>query len=91
MADELVETRAETQADYDRAAIDYIARMSEMSAEQAAAHFKRVEWIKNYQPEASTHCPMCGETVMELKWANGHTEWQCLEPTCRNQWEWRHK
>lgn len=81
----------EQQDVYDRAARDYLDRLREMTPAQAAAHFKKLEWIENWQPEPSTRCPKCGDIVLELKWSEEHTSWQCLEPTCRNQWEWRRR
>lgn len=89
MADEFLATRAETQDDIDRATWDYIDRLREMTAAQAAAHFKKVAWVEAYTGSLATYCPMCGNTVLELRWSRDHTEWQCLEPTCRNQWEWK--
>jgi len=82
-------TAAEQQAIYDDAAWDYINKLREMSPQQAAAHFKKVEWLERWQPEPAVHCPKCGDVVLELKWSADHTEWQCLEPTCRERWEWR--
>lgn len=81
--------RDEAQDDYDRAARDYIDMLREMTAKQAEAHIKKVEWIKSYMGTPATRCPLCGDTVMEMKWSEKHTEWQCLEPTCRNRWEWK--
>lgn len=77
------------QEHYDAAAWDYIDLLREMTAAQAAAHFRNVAWIETWHPETATRCPRCGDTVLELKWGADHTEWICLEPTCRNQWEWK--
>lgn len=77
------------QEHYDRAACDYLDRLREMTAAQAAAHFRKVEWLEAYQPEATARCSKCGEIAMELKWSADHTEWQCLEATCRENWHWR--
>lgn len=77
------------QEHYDTAARDYLDRLREMTAAQADAHFRKVAWLEAYQPEATARCSKCGDTVLELRWSREHTSWQCLEPSCRNQWEWR--
>lgn len=83
--------RDETQEDYDRACRDYIERLHDMTPQQVKAHFAKLEWIKNYAGAPATRCPKCGDTVMELKWSANRTEWQCLEATCRYNWEWKAK
>ena len=91
MATELLAppTRAETQDDYDRAAWDYIDWLRDKTPEQARAHFAKVAWIESYDGVPATRCPKCGDAVLELKWSKDRTEWQCLEATCRNRWEWK--
>ena len=91
MADELLPARDETQDDYDRAAWDYLDRLREMTPQQAAAHFKRVEWIKGWEPEPSTFCATCGSYALEMKFSDTHIRWQCLEETCRRDWEWKRR
>lgn len=77
------------QAHYDSAARDHLNRLDAMTPQEREAYWRKEAWVDAWVPEPSTRCPKCGETVMELKWSATHTEWQCLEPTCRNQWEWR--
>jgi hypothetical protein len=81
--------RDETQEDYDRACADYIERLRDMTPERVNAHFAKLEWIKNWTGGAAARCIKCGDTVLELKWSADHIEWQCLEPTCRENWHWR--
>ena len=40
------EWREETQADYDRAAIDYVYWLNELSADERDAHWDRVDQLK---------------------------------------------
>ena len=84
-------TLAEQQSLYDRAARDYIAWLRDLSAEQVKTHFaegKRLDWYFKH-PRPSPRCQKCGETVLERRWSREHVDWQCLEPTCREFWEWR--
>ena len=81
--------REETQADYDRAAWDYLDWLNAMTPAEREKHWRYSDWVDRWQPEEAVRCPMCGDTVLELKWSKEHTEWQCLEATCRNRWEWR--
>ena len=82
---------AEQQDLYDRAARDYIAWLRDLTVEQVEGHFaegKRLDWYVLH-PRSSPRCQKCGETVLERRWGRDHVDWQCLEPTCREFWEWK--
>ena len=81
------------QAHYDRAAWDYLNWLNGLTREERNRHFaedKRLDWYLAHQ-RPSPRCTKCGNTVLERRWSSDHVDWQCLEATCREFWEWRAK
>ena len=79
------------QAHYDRAAWDYLNWLNGLTREERNRHFaedKRLDWYLAH-PRPSPRCTKCGNTVLERRWSRDHVDWQCLEATCREFWEWR--
>jgi hypothetical protein len=81
------------QEHYDWAAWDYVNWLNELSQKERDRYFANSKWLDLYfkHPKPSTRCTKCGEVVIERKWSKTHIDWQCLEPTCREFWEWRAK
>ena len=82
-------TVAEQQDLYDRAAWDMLDWLNGLTAETRAKEFKRQEWVDRWKPEPSTFCSTCGSYALEMKFSDTHIKWQCLEETCRKEWEWK--
>ena len=79
------------QEHYDRAAWDHLNRLNAMTPEERKRHFAesdRIDWYIAH-PRPGTRCTRCGSMVLERKWSSVHIDWQCLEPTCREFWEWK--
>lgn len=84
-------TLEEKQDLYDRAARDYLDMLREMTADEARAYFKRMEYVdwQIAHPRPSTRCTKCGGFALERRYSSEHVSWQCLEETCREFWEWK--
>ena len=81
------------QAHYDRAAWDYLNWLNGLDSEARDRHFaeeRRLDWYMAH-PRPATRCTKCGNTVLERRWSRDHVDWQCLEATCREFWEWKAK
>lgn len=86
-------TIAEQQDLYDRAAWDYLNWLNGLTSDERRKHFAesaRLDWYFAH-PRPSPRCSKCGNTVLERRWSSEHVDWQCLEETCREFWEWRAK
>lgn len=76
---------------YDRAAWDYLNWLNGLTSNKRERVFKESNRLDSCaaHPKPAVRCTKCGNTVLERKWSSSHTDWQCLEATCREFSEWK--